>query len=51
LIKLAIAALIIMGTSPKINAPFHVMQTGLFPGGELPQPVFPKHDPGAFALQ
>ena len=35
LIELAVAALVVMGAGPKINAPFHVMQTRLLPGGKL----------------
>ena len=34
LIELALAALVVMGAGSKINAPFHVMQTGLPAGGK-----------------
>jgi hypothetical protein len=42
LIELTIAALIVVGAGPKINAPFHMMQTGLLPGRQFPQTVFPE---------
>jgi hypothetical protein len=49
LIKFAITALVVMGTSSKIDATFHVVQAGLLPGWSLPQAVFPVNDfaPGA----
>jgi hypothetical protein len=51
LIKLAIAALVIMGTGTKINAAFHMVQAGLFPGRQLPQTILPINDPAALAFR
>jgi hypothetical protein len=45
LIEFAIAALVVMGAGSKINAPFHVVQTGLLPGRQLAQAIFPENDP------
>ena len=42
LIELAIAALVVMGTGPKIYAPFHVMQTRTLCGRKLSQAIFPE---------
>jgi hypothetical protein len=44
LIEFTIPALIIMGAGSKINPSLHVVHTGLFPGWQLSQTVFPEYN-------
>ena len=48
LIEFTVAALIIMGAGTEIDASFHVMQAGLFPGRQIAQSIFPVYDLAAF---
>jgi hypothetical protein len=50
LIEFTVAALIIMGAGPKVDASFHMMQAGLLPGRQVSQSIFPIDDPAAFAF-
>jgi hypothetical protein len=50
LIELTVAALIIMGAGTEFNALFHMVQTGLLPGRQIPQSIFPINDPAAFTV-
>jgi len=49
LIEVTIAALVVMGARPELNAAFQVMQTGLLPGRQFPETLLPEYDSAAFA--
>jgi hypothetical protein len=44
LIELTVDAAVIIGAGSKFDATLHGVQTGLFPGRQIPEPVLPGYD-------